>query len=269
MKIKSTERVIYSKNPLVEVVCQIRFSPLLQLQEESPRSFQEQFCVTHYPILEITGEQNVSIRLDALRNENVEAKQSKVASIYHFYSPDKKWKLSVSSVFITLTCYEYERWEIFSAKFYEAVEAFFRIYPVKFCERVGLRYRDIIEREKLGLTQVPWKNLLHPYVTGFFAADDMIKGGLLDEENVISQVNQSVLKLEDCGLLLNIGLLFNPEDKTTAFMIDSDYHVENLIELTASNIETTCTSLHNNAGGFFRHCITPQLHAALDPQPAR
>lgn len=36
-----TQRVIYHKNPLVEVVCQLRFPTILKIDAEIPVAFQE------------------------------------------------------------------------------------------------------------------------------------------------------------------------------------------------------------------------------------
>ena len=41
MPFKDTERVIYNKNPLIEVVCQLRFPRILTISETQPTSFQE------------------------------------------------------------------------------------------------------------------------------------------------------------------------------------------------------------------------------------
>ena len=35
-----TKRIIYKKNPLVEVICQLRFPPILSIDTEIPARFQ-------------------------------------------------------------------------------------------------------------------------------------------------------------------------------------------------------------------------------------
>lgn len=272
MRIKSSPRVIYDHNPLVEVVCQARFDRNLQLQAGVPHEFQARIRET-YPRLRT--EQLASIQIISGPSaepltEPVTGRQSSVSTIYHFSSEDQERTISVSADFLSFGCTKYVRWENFKAEFISALNAFTDIYPHPVIQRLGLRYKDLIERESIGLTGVEWSELLSPIVAGVFSADNFFDQPLTTpDERSIRQTSQSVLMLEECGLLLQSALMSSfGEAPTYAFLIDTDFFHEHpqhsvALEKTSESLEI----LHKNADAIFRACIKDRLHHALGPRP--
>lgn len=267
MKIKQSPRVFYKNNPLVEVLCQIRFDRVLSLVNSAPEAFQRKFS-DKYPHLKVEQVANFQVTFgggQALEN----SAQAAAPPIYHFFSKDRTFKVSVNAEFLTVGCEVYERWEIFRESVLEVVNGFLEIYPEAVPRRVGLRYKDLIVRESLGLTGVPWSKLLTPFVAGIFSVDDFFEvPPTLEDEGKIQQAAQATLELDECGLLVQSALLRSSDGKAqSAFLIDSDFFRESpRYELSNASIPENLEALHSNADALFRRCITEVLHHALGPK---
>lgn len=264
MRIKPSERVVYELNPIVEVVCQIRFPLLLSLDDVGPAAYQQRFANTHYPLLDVQHDQQISMSFGA--NQEVAAShQTTTSKTFHFDNEDRTWRVSVGNTFFALTCLKYANWAEYSQRFFEAFEAFIECYPLQVTQRIGLRYKDVIDRSVLGLENKRWSELLAPFVTGVFSAVDFVDFGEIPESDIDTVFCQSVLKLEDCNLLLQSALLKDPTNSKTAFLIDGDYYVERLEHFSAVGLKEQLDKLHGSAGALFRRCIKGPLHDALRP----
>ncbi len=269
MKIKPSDRVIYAHNPLAEVLCQVRFDRILQLEANAPDAFQEKFAAEKYP--KVAKEQVAAFQMSVKDKESIAVSSpSDLPTIHHFISVDGQRKVSVNADSLTFTCTTYERWEIFKRHFLEALEAFSTIYPHATAIRVGLRYKDLIERERLGLEGVPWHELLAPFVSGVFAADDFFETPLTDDGTVVQQASQTLLKLTDCSLLLQSALLRSIDNSgQQAFLIDSDFFEDfSSFKVDLERISSALDVLHTSADAVFRRCIKDRLHDALKSRAA-
>lgn len=271
MKIKATDRVEYTHNPLVEVVCQLRFDRLLVLDAQAPTQFQEEFARERYPVLTVEQPSSIQIALGnspSLKANDVHIPTPSIPVVYHFTSEDSDKRISLTSEFISFSCKSYTDWGRFRGHFHEVLAAFVKCYPNLIFRRVGLRYKDLIEREALGLADNSWDELLSPLVSGIFSQSVYFDGDVIDENSVSQQVTQTVLELDDCNLLLQCALLKSTApDKKQAFLIDADFFHESPRFLTWLNdIPTSLEILHANAGAIFRHCIKETLHDALGPK---
>lgn len=271
MKIKATDRVEYAHNPLVEVICQLRFDRLLLLDAQAPTQFQEDFARERYPLLTVEQPSSIQIALGnspLLKANDLQIPSPSIPAVYHFTSEDSDKKISLTSEFISFSCKSYTGWEEFRLHFHEALAAFVKCYPNLIFRRVGLRYKDLIEREALGLANNSWDDLLSPLVSGIFSHSAYFNGDFIDESSVSQQVTQTVLELDDCSLLLQCALLKSTApDKKQAFLIDADFFHESPRFLTwLDDVPTSLETLHANAGAIFRHCIKEKLHDALGPK---
>jgi uncharacterized protein (TIGR04255 family) len=124
MNLPEFERVIYKRNPLVEVVCQLRFPPILKISHQEPVEFQDTIRFK-YPLFETTRAQLPSKISQVVQQLGLPL-QSDVA--YNFKSEDQRWSLSLTKDFIALTTSSYERYEQFKQRLEEALEIFENIY---------------------------------------------------------------------------------------------------------------------------------------------
>jgi uncharacterized protein (TIGR04255 family) len=111
-----TQRNIYSNNPLDEVICQLRFPPLLRIEKEIPFEFQEMIRSMFPEYIE--GEE-IQIPIPGQNIENVPSELLELARNtikrrnYAFLSEDRKWRINLTREFISISTVNYSRWEEF------------------------------------------------------------------------------------------------------------------------------------------------------------
>ena len=97
-----TKRVIYEKNPLIEVVLQVKFPTILSINAKEPDEYQDSIR-QEYPIyqLAIENEQEINIAVggDNLLPSIVQRQQHKN---HNFISEDGQYKVNLTSGFISL-----------------------------------------------------------------------------------------------------------------------------------------------------------------------
>lgn len=269
MAIKRYPRVNYEKNPLVEVVCQISFPSFDLLADERLARFQENAKALGYPVFEERKATRYFVGQPPDGKTATEpSPQVEFANLYSFSSEDGEWKVLLSPEFLEVSSSSYSRWEDFKAPLMKTAEVFAEIFPLSSVDKVSLRYKDLIEREALGLAGVPWKELLAPFIVGALAADIFVEES--SAARLTRQHNsQSLFALSECEVLLQSALLHSrstPEQQ--AFLIDSDFFVESLsMSIDDSNkLAELLDVLHEDAGALFRNCIQGRLHDALCPK---
>lgn len=252
------KRVIYKKNPLIEVILQIKFPTILSINSKEPAEFQEAIRQM-YPIYQLAVENeqelNIAVNGESLLPSIVQKQQHKN---HNFISADGQYKINLTSSFISLSTLSYTRWEDMLAHFQTPFQKFVEIYNPPFLERVGLRYIDAFSREKLGLQGKEWNTLIRPTWLGALCSieEDRVIGSGLDVEykldNGISRVKVHT----------GLGKVNTLPDMV--FIVDSDFiHIKNE---KVEQFEAIANYLHNNAGQFIQSVITEDLHCAMLPE---
>ena len=259
MNLPEFERVIYKRNPLVEVVCQLRFPPILKISHQEPVEFQDTIRFK-YPLFETTRAQLPSEISQVVQQLGLPV-QSDVA--YNFKSEDQKWSLSLTKDFIALTTSSYERYEQFKQRLEEALGIFEAIYKPSFYTRIGLRYQDLIIRSKLGIEDQNWSELIAEHI-----ASELHETNLSSSIQTI--VKSLVLRTEIGQINLNHGLV-NVKDAQgsgdeIAYLFDADFYTEQKIEGNR-DVWNILNQFNQSAGRLFRWSITDTLHDAMQPQP--
>ncbi|MBO9168416.1 TIGR04255 family protein [Rhizobium sp. L245/93] len=247
------QRVVYNANPLAEVICQLRFPKLLQIDASPPARFQ-MLVMGEYPHLE----ERDSIQID-VSPQSASGPIQRTKS-YHFTSDDGHWSVTLASDFIALTATKYTRWEDFRARLRVVTGALLEEYHILHFSRIGLRYRDVIDPSQLGMYDVAWKDLIQPTVLGVVGADMLHRG------EVLSAMSSTVMKIDGVHTVLHAGLLDNNATKQKAFLIDTDFSIDGKIQPGADHAIESANRLHELSGPVFRWCITDKLHDHLKPQ---
>ncbi|MCB9555221.1 MAG: TIGR04255 family protein [Deltaproteobacteria bacterium] len=249
-----SQRVIYELNPLVEVICQLRFPAVLKIDAEVPAQFQEAIR-QQYPTFR--QKQQVSWEgLPQIAQQAFAQAQTRVA--YDFISRDGLWKVSLVRDFVAVSTTRYTRWEDFRSRLSQVCDALIEAYAPAFFSRIGLRYKDLVFRSNLGLVDVPWKNLLQPHIAGELANEDLASA-------VTETVHQTVYQLSDPKGAVRVqhGLAMNTETHEQGYLIDADFYCDEPVDLQA--MQPCLDGFNKHAGRFFRSCITEQLHRAMKP----
>jgi uncharacterized protein (TIGR04255 family) len=258
MKFPESQRVSYSRNPLVEVICQLRFPKILRIETESPVSFQESVR-SEYPILNTSR----AIELPFLSNPQANSPPMILGQglTYEFIDKENKYKLVLSSDFIALSTSDYKKWEDFKNRLYSAIKILVDCYSPSHFDRIGLRYQDLIVRSELGLKNHEWKNLIRPPILGAFVAND------LPENDFIEALSVFACKIDNTDSVLRVhyGLARKNQLEELGYLIDADFYTENITEI--NDATRSLDYFNREAGNFFRWCITNELQKALQPDP--
>lgn len=228
------ERVIYDKNPLVEVSAQMTFEATLsELYEDRPVSFHKAIR-DEFPIYLQEGD-----------------------GVHTFFSKDRLLKLELEPQSLTLFTSHYVRWESFFA-LWQKIEPVFRThYPqAKQAKRVALDYLDVIRRQELGLGDAPWHELLSPMLLGMVAAPNS-SWTLLEAEHHLG-----FKCAEDVYVSIWHGL--HKEGQESSYVIRANYYTERRQEEAFAKESLERLRPHTRA--LFRACISDKLHLALEPQ---
>lgn len=252
-----TQRVLYAKNPLVEVISQIRFPAILKIDSEIPANFQERVRES-FPLLS-EEEEELPVEVSPELSQFIRANRQISRRAWKFMSEDKKWTISLTRDFASLSTENYIRWEEFRGKLDLMCQALQEEYRPSFITRTGLRYRDLIIRSNLALTDIPWSELLEEHIAAEYSA-----AGISDAIRDAAHVIFVEFPEEQLKLGLRHGTARKQGSDEVAYLIDTDFYSE-----TKTGVKDVLNRLdlfNRLAGRLFRWCITDQLHTAMDPQ---
>ena len=262
MSFPKVERVIYKKNPLDRVICQLRFPPILRIDAESPVEFQD--CVRkEFPYYSEKNELAMGIpprvREQIPRELLGGILRTTDTKNHEFSSEDGQWKINLARTFIALSTDRYEVWEDFKKKLEIPLTTLINVYSPSHFSRIGLRYRDVIQRSVLGLNGVSWTDLLQPQILG-----------VLDD----SEIGKSVQNLEsayeislpdgESAVRMSTQLTRDRNRKEVCYVIDSDFFKARKTPI--DDVIGKLNYFNKHASRLFRWCITERLHKSMEPQ---
>jgi uncharacterized protein (TIGR04255 family) len=257
-------RVHYGKNQLVEVICQLRFPAILSIGAREPADFQESIR-SMFPRYAAKQEQPAP-KITGLGTPGAKLETPASVINYNFISADGKWKLNLTSCFISLSTVAYQSWEDFGAHFDLPLAQFIRIYQPAFFERLGLRYVNAFSRKELGLEGENWRSLITTPYLGLLSAED------LDEKKAAKCALDVEMELDSSsrvkihagpGLIKHSGPNAK-QDPELRFLLDMDLYMMGQLDprMAAGGLET----LHAHSTPLFQGAITDRLHTALEPK---
>ena len=263
MPFPAVQRVIYKKNSLRKVTCQLRFPPILRIDAEPPADFQDQIR-KDFPELaeksEVTFEFPSPIARQIPRDVLSEVVQRSGVHNYEFGSVDGDQKINLTRNFVALTSNTYVRWESFKNQLNMPFQALVSTYSPESLSRIGLRYHNIIQRSEVGLPGVQWDQLLKPYVAGILASKEV-------GESVEALECKHEIRLADGQSLVRmiIGFAEAKDTGEVCFTIDNDFYNTGRTEVDATMDKLDF--LNSRASRLIQWCITDRLHEAMEPQP--
>jgi len=247
-------RVVYDRNTLVEVVCQVRFPTILKIEAEPPVAFQEAIRAK-YPFF---NEKDV-IQFSINANDPAQQAQQK-GRVLEFISSDQKSKIYFSKNFISYLTNSYVRWEDFRAEAHSCISKFLSIYGVSNFTRIGLMYRNVIGSEHVGTLSPNWGDLLNPAISGIYASSEI-------DEAVVSSMRGTFSSALSEGGFVNAFYGSEEESNSKKFAVDADFFSEENVTGGVDDVFRRLDVFNRKSGSFFRWCISKQLHDRLGPKP--
>jgi uncharacterized protein (TIGR04255 family) len=252
-------RVVYGKNPLEVVICQLRFPAILKIGSEAPVDFQEALR-KNYPLFREIPPLDVGTglppELSAIVARLMPLPSSKA---YELTSGNRVWQITLTQESLALQCTSYKRWEEFRQELQTALDLLGKVYEPSFFTRIGLRYRDVIARDALGLKDVPWRELLSDRLASEFHSPicDAVEGAW----------HQLSLRLQGDAAKVTLQHGLGSKGGEVCYIIDSDFYTAE--QTGAQNAATILNYFNRQSGRLFRWCIADRLHAAMEPQPVQ
>jgi len=258
MPFPDSARVIYKRNPLSEVICQVRFPPILRVEAEPPAAFQERVRAGYPLFRELQPDLpagNVPPEIASIVKAMLPNRARTTA--YEFASEDGAWSITLSRDSLALKTTTYRRWEEFHEHLERPFAGLNELYRPAFFSRVGLRYVDVIQRSKLELKDRPWSELLKPHIAGEFAVPEL--SGQIEHG-----ARQLRVKLAGEGsVMIRHGIAIEQSTNEQCFIIDSDFFVERRLE--PQHALGLLNDFNRKSGHLFRWCIQDALHRAMEP----
>ncbi len=261
MPFKESARVIYSNNPLAEVICQFKFPPILRIGAGDIAGFQDKIR-EEYPLYEAKDPTfelvNFPKELSELFGKFSFPKPMGITN-HRFLTKDKKQVVSLSQEFIAVSDTDYRQWESFKQAIEKGEAALTQEFKPAFYSRIGLRYRDLIIPENLHLEDKEWSDLLQSHIAGELA-DESVR------DNISEIRTRAIIQLPEvpgAHVTLVHGLIREP-GKPDGYMIDADFSLEK-----EEGIDGTLSILdefNGLAGRLFHWAISDALHKAMEPK---
>ena len=255
------ERCIYRNNQLLNVICQLRFPPILSIAAKDPVDFQDAIRDV-FPRYQ-KRQEPVPPKVMQIPGQPPKVEPQKPVTNHQFMTADGNYRINLTQDFISLTCSRYTCWEEFARMMDKPLASFIRTYQPAFFERVGMRYLNAFSRKALDLEGTPWKEMLQPQYLGVLAFEDI-------PEQAFARCSQDVEASipGGCRMKLHVGPGMikrgnDNSDKEVKLILDLDISMNGNIpvNMAAASMQTT----HTQAGSIFRGAITDVLHDAMEP----
>jgi len=232
-----TPSVVYQNTPLVDVTCQLTYPPNLKISAAPPVGFQEKIKAL-FPLFSLTQDK----------------------SAYNFLSTNQRWQLVLGKGALTLVARQYDGWENFTKYLQTAMAALEKEYPPEFLLRIGLRFRNIIRKSALGVTDLEWNQLLQDKWTG-----DLAWAGTAGEMKATHSEVLMGLNGEKDLVCIRHGLVPIAQPvQEMGYLIDHDFFMDGQHSLV--DVKTKLNDYHQSAQRFFKLWVTDTLHQAMKPK---
>ena len=230
-----------ANSPLVEVICQVQFSPILRIGVETPARVQDalrgrfpRLSVNHGFAIDATG-------LVAGETPAVVRRPG----IYRFSTPDDSSAVSLSQDFFALSTEAYTVWPHFVANLEHARDAIMAEYHSLNVTRIGLRYVNHFSPSRLGLSRSEEVlSLLDPSLVELLRPER-------PWSTPTSFATQVDLDAEEGTLSLR--LWFDGRNSEAPLVLDFDYYQEGV--LVVNDLGERCGRFHSAIYSAFRWAI--------------
>jgi uncharacterized protein (TIGR04255 family) len=254
MPFPESRRVIYDKNPLEQVIAQLRFPSILRIEAELPAAFQDKIR-DDYPSFDAGEESLLPEGIPAEIRRMLGPLGASAARGYAFMSRDGIWRVNLNRDFVALTCTKYRHWGEFRTRLMTVLEHLMTVYKPSFYTRIGLRYRNLIDRGELGLTNVPWSELFQTHLAAELASEmaDLVEHN--SHQVVVALPNRHGTVRILHGLVGAAG--------ANVYVIDNDFFSEERVE--PQHAAEKLDQFNRYSGGLFRSFIKDKLDRAMGP----
>lgn len=215
--------------PLVRVIAQVRFAPILKVRDHSTvATFQETIRAT-YPILEEERVRHIAV-------DSAGTPDFKEEVIWRFSDRSRTWRVSLATNFVSLETTKYESRKNFLERLSVVLSGIEQTLDPQEAQRLGIRYidrltspaieriSDLVRREILGVSQVDAGKLArHVLTNALFPAEEgqiQAKWGVVPPNSTVDAA--AVEPIGDPSWILDLDMFTaDPQTFTTDTLIDT------------------------------------------------
>jgi uncharacterized protein (TIGR04255 family) len=250
---RAADDVRLLRSPLVEVICQVRFPPVLVIAAEDPAEFQEHIR-KRFPLFEVEQQSlNVQVNLASGAARPIIDAQSPT-QLYRFLSDRSDTTVTLVVDLFDLSTNNYTICEHFAEEhslFYDDVS---KVYSPAFATRIGLRYVDHISPTKLGLSSLAEAvDLLRNELSATYRTDAW--------NEPVEMISQLVLGDEERRLGLRFGKRSDLDEPIV--ILDFDCFEEGQLRL--DDLIQRCNNYHQIIYDAFRWSIREERFDVFRP----
>lgn len=240
-----------ASSPLTEVICQVRFPPVLSIVQGQPVDFQSAIR-KRFPELE----EEQSFQMQVVQGALGQAANAEVLGrSFHFRTADGETLASLGVDAYALSTSRYSTWDTFAADLKLVHEAVMDVYELPYAKRIGLRYINVLSAERIGCeTLGDLRSILRPELGAAMVTDAWDK-----PDEFTSRI---LLTDEEGHLSLRIGAR-SPAGEQPSILLDLDYYEERSLAL--DNFIDRCDRYHDLIYRAFRWAIRPEKLTVFDP----
>lgn len=257
MNFEEFKRVEYEHNTLFEVLFQARFPEIMKISQDVPAKFQDIVRKEGYP--ELASETPV---LPSDMPKELDAAIS-ITKVFHFLSEDKDWKISLAKDFIALTCNgNYRNYADFRGKLEKVLQIFSEIYEPSYFTRIGLRYKNVINKTSLPHTKLGIETFIPKHIF------PELKTSIAENIEILQKVslfNDGDIKANVIHVLSKVSGRFRRKQFTNerSYVIDVDCFSENRIG-GINDLLARCDIFKHHSWNIFQWSITDSLRNAME-----
>jgi uncharacterized protein (TIGR04255 family) len=240
--------------PLREVICQVRFPPILMIADETPKQFQASIR-DRFPDYQTHQEVEFQVAL----GQSIKSLNPK-PQIHRFLDRDQSRTVSLGLDFYAISTTAYEGWEAFAEDLRFVTEQVISIYKVPYSTRIGLRYINALNTQSTGMHSFDPEvlEMLRPELT------------LLPRSKEVQQPSMALTQIragqEEGEFTFWSGIIQEQgEVSLRSFMLDFDRYIEEDIELDVASLLDRCDRYHAEIYSAFRWCIIEDKLAVFGP----
>ncbi len=226
--------------PLDEVVCQVRFPPILKINNEEPVELQE-LIRNYFP--EFEKRHAFQFQLPLAGNPLPPSAENRPIT-FIFTDEEKKVQATLSPSFYAVSTKRYRGWQNFLSVLQVVHSAVMDTYRPAYATRVGLRYVNRLTTEN---TEATTRQEIFDLVRDELTT--MLRGPVWDyADEMIGVVN-----FADSPAQLNLRFGYEVSEDVPAFLLDFDYFEEGQIDL--SEVMARCGRYHDVIYRAFRWVV--------------
>lgn len=232
--------------PLQEVICQVRFPPILRITHEEPVDLQERVR-ERFPLLEVA--QKV-----IFAKEGIQASVPS-AQVYRFHNSETTAAVSVGADFYAFSTTAYQSWVDFAEHLTYAADIMESVYHPSYAIRIGLRYRNELDASfTQSNTFDEVLTLLRPELIAILKTDAFLMP--------VQAIHHVETMVDEDHFTFRYGLV--RDDQIPKFVLDFDYYAEGRLSL--ENLSERCNQYHKTIYNAFRWCIVEDKLSCFRPE---